>query len=223
VAAQRQAGQASWPGGGRRRQSGDSDDPAPGLLESTEGPQGGGAAEPDVVLDVPRLAVEEIALEVDNLHARIALEARLADLVQLQVGADVRIERVALEIKGVEAQAHLEARLDRVLAIIERALDTVDKNPQLLAELSRSALDAASTLGEGVGEASGAAGELVQGVTGAGEQAGQVVEGTAGDLPDTATSAEAAGDESKRSKPSGRRRSGNGNADARSKRQKTGT
>jgi hypothetical protein len=48
--------------------------------------------------------------------------------VQLRVGADVEIERVALEIKGVEAQAQLKARLDNVLAIIERALDTVDNN-----------------------------------------------------------------------------------------------
>ncbi len=212
MAAQRQAGQSGWPGGGRRRQSGDSDDPAPGLLESTEGLQSAAADEPDVVLDVPRLAVEEIMLEVDDLNARIALEARLADLVQLHVGADVRIERVALEIKGVEAQVALTARLDRVLAIIERALDTVDKNPQLLAELSRSVQDAAGTLGEGVGEASGAAGELGQGMTGAGEQAGDVVEDSAGDLPDAAAGAE----------QPGKRGSGNGNADARSGRQKAG-
>ena len=168
-----------------------------------------------MVLDVPRLAVEEIVLEVDDLNARIALEARLADLVQLHVGADVRIERVALEIKGVEAQAALTARLDRVLAIIERALDTVDKNPQLLAELSRSAQNVAGTLGEGVGEASSAAGELGQGMTGAGEQTGELVEDTvddtAGDLSDAS------------SKPAGRRGSGNGNADARSRRQKAGT
>ena len=166
-----------------------------------------------MVLDVPRLAVEEIVLEVDDLNARIALEARLADLVQLHVGADVRIERVALEIKGVEAQAALTARLDRVLAIIERALDTVDKNPQLLAELSRSAQNAAGTLGEGVGEASGAAGELVQGT----------VEDTAGDPSHAAADAEQPPDESQRSKPAGRRGSGNGNADARSRRQKAGT
>ena len=165
-----------------------------------------------MVLDVPRLAVEEIMLEVDDLNARIALEARLADLVQLHVGADVRIERVALEIKGVEAQVALTARLDRVLAIIERALDTVDKNPQLLAELSRSVQDAAGTLGEGVGEASGAAGELGQGMTGAGEQAGDVVEDSAGDLPDAAAGSE----------QPGKRGSGNGNADARSGRQKAG-
>src|SRR3954467_14429134 len=91
-----------------------------------------GAGEPDVLLDVPKLGVEEISLEVDNLHARIALEARLADLVQLYVGADVDLERVALEIKGVEAQAQLRARLDNVLAIVQRALDTVDQHPEIL-------------------------------------------------------------------------------------------
>jgi hypothetical protein len=110
----------------------------------------GAGGEPDVLLDVPALSVEEITLEVDNLHARIALEARLADLVQLHVGADVRIERVALEIKGVEAQAQLKARLENVLAIIERALDTVDQHPELLTELAGNVQRAAGELGGGV-------------------------------------------------------------------------
>jgi hypothetical protein len=136
----------------------------------------GNGPEPDVILDVPRLAVDEIALEVDNLHARIALEARLADLVELRVGADVEIERVALEIKGVEAEAHLRARLDRVLAIIERALDTVDKNPQILTELAQSAGRAAGSLGNGVAQIGEEAGQLAEGSA---QQAGQLVEGAA--------------------------------------------
>jgi hypothetical protein len=177
-------------------------------MDATEGLQSGDRGEPDVLLDVPRLAVEEINLEVDDLHARIALEARLADLVQLHVGADVRVERVALEIKGVEAQAQLKARLDRVLAIVERALDTVDKNPELLTELARSVEAAAGQLGEGVKQTGETAGELVEGATAAGEQAGQVaegtVEGTADELDD-ATSGETAGAKGKRSSPRGRK------------------
>jgi hypothetical protein len=135
----------------------------------------GSGDEPDVLLDVPKLTVEEISLEVDNLHAQIALEARLADLVQLRVGADVEIERVALEIKGVEAQAQLKARLDNVLAIIERALDTVDNNPELLSELARSAGRAAGGLGEGVAKVGEEAGQLVEGTV---EEAGELAEGT---------------------------------------------
>jgi hypothetical protein len=122
--------------------------------------------EPDVLLDVPNLAVEEVALEVDNLHARIALDARLGDLIELHVGADVQAERVALELKGVEAQAHLKARLDNVLAIMERALDTADQHPELLIELGRSA-------GNGAGQLGDIAGQLGQG----GDQTGEEQQG----------------------------------------------
>ena len=99
----------------RRRQTGDGSDP-----KAATPAQGTGQDEPDVLLDVPKLNVEEISLEVDDLHAQIALEARLADLVQLRVGADVEIARVALEIKGVEAPAQLKVRLDNVLASKKR-------------------------------------------------------------------------------------------------------
>jgi hypothetical protein len=157
-------------GASRQLQAGDASDP------KTDAPARGSGDEPDVLLDVPKLTVEEISLEVDNLHAQIALEARLADLVQLRVGADVEIERVALEIKGVEAQAQLKARLDNVLAIIERALDTVDRNPELLTELARSAQRAAGGLGEGVAKVGEEGGQLVEGTV---EEAGQLAEDAA--------------------------------------------
>jgi hypothetical protein len=96
--------------------------------------------------------------------------------VQLRVGADVEIERVALEIKGVEAQAQLKARLHNVLAIIERALDTVDNNPELLTELARSAQRAAGGLGEGVAKVGEEGGQLAEGTV---EEAGQLAEGAA--------------------------------------------
>jgi hypothetical protein len=156
-------------GASRQRRAGDASDP------KTDAPARASRDEPDVLLDVPKLTVEEISLEVDNLHAQIALEARLADLVQLRVGADVEIERVSLEIKGVEAQAQLKARLDNVLAIIERALDTVDKNPELLTELARSPQRATGAPGEGVAKVGEEGGQLVEGTL---EEAGQLAEGT---------------------------------------------
>ena len=172
MAIPRNSGGGSGRSGGASRQlrAGDASDP------KTDAPARGSGDELDVLLDVPKLTVEEISLEVDNLHAQIALEARLADLVQLRVGADVEIERVALEIKGVEAQAQLKARLDNVLAIIERALDTVDNNPELLTELARSAQRAAGGLGEGVAKVGEEGGQLVEGTV---EEAGQLAEGAA--------------------------------------------
>lgn len=88
--------------------------------------------EPDVLLDVPDLHVEEITLDVENLHARVALHAAVGQLVSLDVGADVDIERVALAIRGVQAQALLKVRLERVYDILARTLTTVDRNPDLL-------------------------------------------------------------------------------------------
>jgi len=101
-----------------------------------------------VLLDVPQLKVDEIGLEVDNLHARIALETRLGDLLQLYVGADVVVDKVALEIKGVDAQAQLKARLDNVFSILDRTLKTVDQNPELLSELSKNSVQASLEAGD---------------------------------------------------------------------------
>jgi len=107
-----------------------------------------GAGEPDVMLDVSQLKVDEVGLEVDNLHARIALETRLGDLLQLYVGADVVADRVALELKGVEAQAQLKAHLQNVFSILDRTLKTVDQNPEVLTELDQGADQAALESGE---------------------------------------------------------------------------
>ena len=69
---------------------------------------------PDVLLDVPVVKVDEIDLEVEDLHAQVAVLAEVRDLVQLSVGADARLGKVELKIEGVEAQALLKARLDNV-------------------------------------------------------------------------------------------------------------
>ncbi|HET6232732.1 MAG TPA: hypothetical protein VFE05_21840 [Longimicrobiaceae bacterium] len=103
--------------------------------------------EPDVYLNVPNLKVREINLEVTNLRARLSLEARLANLLSLNAGADVGIERVTLRISGVEAQAMLVVRLDNVARIIDRTLTTIDRNPQILERLLQSVDNTVGTVG----------------------------------------------------------------------------
>ena len=103
--------------------------------------------QPDVFLDVPNLSVDEIKLDVQNLEAHIALNARLANLLSLNAGADVGIERVNIQIKGVKAQAQLIVRLDNVAAIIDRTLTTIDRNPQILARLLDSVDSTVGTVG----------------------------------------------------------------------------
>lgn len=103
--------------------------------------------EPDVLLDIPNLSVDEITLEVDNLRVHLALDARVANLVQLTAGADASIERVHLTIKGVQAEAHLVVRLDNVAAILDRTLTTIDRNPEILTRLLQSVDTAVGTVG----------------------------------------------------------------------------
>jgi pyruvate/2-oxoglutarate dehydrogenase complex dihydrolipoamide acyltransferase (E2) component len=135
--------------------------------------------EPDVLLDVPNLEVEKITLEVDSLRAHISVLAELANLLNLSVGADVRLDQVKLEIDGVRAQALLKVRLENVRAILEKALDTIAENPQILEGLARTVDRTAEQVGgaarEAVGEG-GAVGLVAGGVGDTTRQVGQVAE-----------------------------------------------
>ena len=106
-----------------------------------------GSDQPDVLLDVPHLSVEEITLEVENLDVDISLDARLANLLKLSAGAQAHVDGVKLTIKGVEAQATLIVRLDNVRAIIERTLQTLDNNPQIIGQLTDTLDNTVNTVG----------------------------------------------------------------------------
>lgn len=103
--------------------------------DSSEALRVGG--EPDVMLDIPELSVDEISLSVEDLHAYVSLNARVGNLVALDAGAQAALGRLNLTIKGVRAQALLKVRLEKVYAILARTLTTIDRNPELLASLLR--------------------------------------------------------------------------------------
>jgi hypothetical protein len=128
----------------------------PGSISDTD--------EPDVLLDVPKLKVEEIHVELDDLEARISLHAEVLDLVKLSVGVHAELGKVQLEIKGVEAQALLRARLDHVTAIIDRVLTTLDRNPDVLVSIGRSVEQIGRGAGRGVGRIGEGAGRAVEDV-----------------------------------------------------------
>ena len=99
----------------------------------------------DVVLDIPVLNVEELDLEVEELRAHISARAELAGFLNINVGVDAYVDKVKLRIKGVEAQVQLKVKLERILGSIDRALQAIEKNPQLLDpdfRRSRGAADA---------------------------------------------------------------------------------
>lgn len=114
-------------------------------------PTGGGPRpehrEYDVIVDVPNLCVQRIRLNVQNLDARLALNASVANLVRVRAGADVHIGEVDLGINGVRAQALLLVDLDNVVAVVDRALTFIDNNPQIVSQLTGTVNNALSTVG----------------------------------------------------------------------------
>jgi hypothetical protein len=124
---------------------------------------------PDVLIDVPVVKVDEIDVEVDDLHAQVAVLAEVRKLVKIGVGAEAQLDKVELKIEGVEAQALLKAKLDNVTAILERVLLSLDRNPALLQSVGQ----AVEELGAGTGDLLDESGDAVEDV---GEGAGQALE-----------------------------------------------
>lgn len=128
----------------------------------------------DVVVDVPDLCVERLRLDVDDLEAHVSLDARVANLVRVNAGADVEIGTVELGIDGVRAEALLLVDLDNVVQIVDEVLTFLDENPEVVSQLVGTVQGAVRTVG-GVADAALQPGGAVDRAVGA-------VEGTLGNL-----------------------------------------
>lgn len=89
----------------------------------------------DVILEVPELSVDSIGLTVNNVRAHVSLDANAMNFVQLTAGVDIGIKQVQLAISGVYAEAYLYVDLDNVARIVDRVVQTLDRNPQILTRL----------------------------------------------------------------------------------------
>ncbi|HET8565761.1 MAG TPA: E3 binding domain-containing protein [Solirubrobacterales bacterium] len=149
--------------------------------------------EPDVIVDVPVVKVDEIHFELDDLMARVSLHAEVLDLVKLSVGVHAELGKVELNIKGIEAQALMRARLDHVTAIIDRVLTTLDRNPEVLQSIAQALKPVTEGAGKAVGEvgegANKAVGQIGEGAGSAVEDVGEGAEGAVKDVGKGAGSA----------------------------------
>jgi hypothetical protein len=122
------------------------------LLDYDEDDAALNAKIPDVLLDAPVVKLNNLDFELDDLRAKVALFAKVLDLVELSVGIDAWLGKVKLTIESVEVQALLKVRLDNVTAILDRVLTTVDRNPQIILDLVRGVSSAVEDVGEGARE-----------------------------------------------------------------------
>ena len=142
----------------------------------------------DVRLDVSELRVDELSLEVEDLHARVSTEADVLSLLRLHVGVDAELGGVKLTIKGVEAKVMLKVRLDNIVKILDRVMTTIDTNPDIVGQLTQPVGEAADEVGgagQAVGELdTGGRGSAVEDV---GQGAGGAVDEVAKEPPQQAT------------------------------------
>lgn len=103
----------------------------------------------DVILEIPELSVDSIGLTVENVKAHVSLDANAMNFVQLTAGVDVGIKKVQLGIVGVFAEAYLYVDLDNVARIVNRVVQTLDRNPQILTQVLKT-VDTAVTSVTGV-------------------------------------------------------------------------
>jgi len=92
----------------------------------------------DVILEIPELSVDSIGLTVADVRAHVALDANAMNLVQITAGVDVGIKKVQLGIVGVLAEAYLYVDLDNVAKIVNRVVQTLDRNPQILIQVLKT-------------------------------------------------------------------------------------
>jgi hypothetical protein len=92
----------------------------------------------DVILEIPELSVDSIGLTVADVRAHVSLDANAMNLVQVTAGVDVGIKKVQLGIVGVLAEAYLYVDLDNVAKIVNRVVQTLDRNPQILIQVLKT-------------------------------------------------------------------------------------
>jgi len=85
---------------------------------------------PDIYLNAS-VFVGEISIIVENITAKINLDAQVLSLLTLNAGVDVSIDRVSLLIQNITAKVTLEARLENLVLMIGDILDSLDLNPVL--------------------------------------------------------------------------------------------
>jgi len=172
----------------------------------------------DVVLDIPNLCVNRIFLKVDSVTAKLNLNARVANLVRVDAGADVLIGNVDLTIQGVRAQALLLVDLDDVVYIVDQTLTFVDNHPEIVQQLGSTLQNTVGAVGGLVnrlllGTVTNALGQTVQrlidpatgsiiekAVAAAGQQAAEKVVGNITQLPVISTATDAGGNIVKRAR-----------------------
>ncbi|KAK8109041.1 hypothetical protein PG984_014842 [Apiospora sp. TS-2023a] len=90
---------------------------------------------PDVYLNTS-VKVDVISIEVEDIKAKVNLDAKVLGLLNFNAGVDASIDRVKLSVDDVRTRVLLEVRLGNAATMIDDVLRSIDMNP-LVATLDK--------------------------------------------------------------------------------------
>jgi hypothetical protein len=83
---------------------------------------------PDVFFN-GNVAIGTMDLNVDELTAKISLDAKILSLFDFGAGVKAHTEEVKMKIKDIASFAHLETRLGNLVNMVNDVLNSIDLNP----------------------------------------------------------------------------------------------
>ncbi|GAL84751.1 hypothetical protein MXAN_4926 [Sporocytophaga myxococcoides] len=85
----------------------------------------------DVILEVPSIKAESVNMDAENLKFSISVKAQLSNFSNIEIGTDIHVEKIKLDINSLEAEALFTAKLKKIETIFIKALESIDKNPDI--------------------------------------------------------------------------------------------
>lgn len=91
---------------------------------------------PDVLLDIPDLTIDNLELEVHDLHVLLKIDTQVAfGLVNICPYVEVNLGSASVNLNNVRANALCVVRMDNLRRIVDNTLRTVERNPDATAAM----------------------------------------------------------------------------------------
>jgi len=91
---------------------------------------------PDILLDIPDLTIDNLELEVSDLHVLLKFDTEVAyGLVKICPCVEVNLGSASVKLNNLQANALCVVRMDNLRQIVDNTLRTVERNPDAVAAL----------------------------------------------------------------------------------------
>jgi hypothetical protein len=86
----------------------------------------------DVFLNVPKLHVGSLSMDVENLKADMNLNANIGQVIEINAGVQISVRKVNLTLNDLDTQLQLIVRMEHLADIVNRVFNSIDLNPMIM-------------------------------------------------------------------------------------------